>query len=77
MDSLEIFDKDGKALNIEDVIYNYIKAKAESSNKSIEEVYVGVWIFKKTWLQTYEAIDNGYDAIDLCEFGKEVEIKNI
>jgi len=33
MDNLEIFDKDGKALHIADVIYSFIKDSAEKAVK--------------------------------------------
>ena len=39
MKDLEIFDKDGKALHIADVIYSFIKDKAEESKKDIEDVH--------------------------------------
>ena len=78
MDNLEIFDKDGKVLHIADVIYSFIKDSAERSNKDIEDVYVGVDVGfpkgKPTWIYTTESVDNGYDAIDLNEFGKPVKV---
>jgi hypothetical protein len=81
MDNLEIFDKNGKALHIADVIYSFIKDSAERSNKDIEDVYVGVDIgFPKgtpIWIYTTESVDNGYDAIDLNEFGKPVKVNCI
>ncbi|MGD9697522.1 hypothetical protein [Acinetobacter sp.] len=82
MDNLEIFDKDGKALHIADVIYSFIKDSAEKSNKDIEDVYVGVDVGSpkgKTpvWIYTTERVDNGYDAIDLNEFGKPVKVNCI
>ena len=81
MDSLEIFDKDGKALHIADVIYSFIKNRAETSNKDIEAVYVGVDVgFPKgtpIWIHTVESVDNGYDAIDLNEFGNPIKVNCI
>ena len=81
MDNLEIFDKNGKALHIADIIYSFIKDRAERSNKDIEDVYVGVDIgFPKgtpIWIYTTESVDNGYDAIDLNEFGKPVKVNCI
>lgn len=81
MDNLEIFDKNGKALHIADVIYSFIKDSAERSNKDIEDVYIGVDIgFPKgtpIWIYTTESVDNGYDAIDLNEFGKPVKVNCI
>jgi hypothetical protein len=81
MDNLEIFDKNGKALHIADVIYSFIKDSAERSNKDIEDVYVGVDVgFPKgtpIWIYTTESVDNGYDAIDLNEFGKPVKVNCI
>ena len=81
MDNLAIFDKNGKALHIADVIYSFIKDSAERSNKDIEDVYVGVDIgFPKgtpIWIYTTESVDNGYDAIDLNEFGKPVKVNCI
>lgn len=92
MENLEIFDKDGKALHIADVIYSFIKNVAEENNKDIEDVLVGVkdlltfyqgffWVHdvgvskEKTpvWIYTTEPVDNGYNAIDLHNFGKPIE----
>lgn len=70
MDNLEIFDKDGKALNIVDIVYNYIKDKAEKANKNIEDVYISAYTFENTWIEIFEAVDNGYDGIELNQFGK-------
>jgi hypothetical protein len=81
MDNLEIFDKDGKALHIGDVIYSFIKDRAEKSKKDIEDIYVGVDVgFPKgtpIWVYTTESVDNGYDAIDLNEFGDVVKVNCI
>ena len=81
MKKLEIFDKDGKPLHIADVIYSFIKYSAEKSNKNIEDVFVGVDVGfpkdKNTWVYTTESVDNGYDAIDLIEFGKEVKVNHL
>ena len=79
MENLEIFDKDGKALHIADVIYNFIKNVAEENNKDIEDVLVGVDVGvskEKTpvWIYTTEPVDNGYDAIDLHNFGKPIKV---
>jgi hypothetical protein len=82
MNNLEIFDRDGKALNIADVIYSFIKDKAEESNKDIEDVLVGVDVgFPKgktpVWIYTTEPVDNGYDALDLNSFGKAIKVNCI
>ena len=81
MDNLEIFDKNGNAIHIADVIYSFIKDSAERSNKDIEDVYVGVDIgFPKgtpICIYTTESVDNGYDAIDLNEFGKPAKVNCI
>ena len=80
MGNLEIFDKDGKALHIADVIYSFIKDCAERSGKDIEEVYVGVSVgFSKgtLWIHTVESVDNGYDAIDLNVFGNPIKVNCI
>ena len=81
MDNLEIFDKDGKALHIADVIYSFIKDSAERSGKDIQDVYAGVDVgFPKgtpIWIYTVESVDNGYDAIDLNEFGKPIKVNCI
>jgi deoxyribose-phosphate aldolase len=79
MKSEEIFDKEGNALSVSDLIYNFIKESAEKSNKDIEDIYVGVDIgFPKgktpVWIYTTESIDNGYDAVDLHEFGEPVKV---
>ncbi len=81
MDNLEIFDKDGKALHIADVIYSFIKDNAERSGKDIQDIYVGVDVgFPKgtpIWIYTVESVDNGYDAIDLNEFGNPIKVNCI
>ncbi len=82
MENLEIFDKDGKALHIADVIYSFIKNVAEENNKDIEDVLVGVDVGvskEKTpvWIYTTEPVDNGYDAIDLHNFGKPIKVNCI
>jgi hypothetical protein len=81
MDNLEIFDKDGNALHIADVIYSFIKDNAERSSKNIEDVYVGVDVgFPKgtpIWVHTVESVANGYDAIDLNEFGNPIKVNCI
>ena len=82
MDNLEIFDKDGKALHIADVIYSFIKDRAVKSKKDIEDVYVGVDVgFPQgkapIWIHTVESKDNSYDAIDLNSFGEDVKVNCI
>jgi hypothetical protein len=77
MDNLEIFDKDGKQLNIADVIYGFIEERAKISNKDIEDVFIGVDVGfpkgKPIWIYTTESVDNGYDAIDLHDFGSPLK----
>jgi len=78
MDNIEIFDKEGNSLNIADVIYSFIKDRAENNRKDIEDVYVGIDVgFPKgktpIWIYTVESKDNGYDAIDLIEFGDSLK----
>jgi len=82
MKNLEIFDKDGTALHVADIVYSFIKDSAEKANKDIEDVYVGVAIgigHGKTpiWIETVESVDNGYDATDLHSFGDAVKVKSI
>ena len=80
MENLEIFDKSGKSLHIADVIYSFIKNVAEENNKDIEDVLVGVDVgVSKTpvWIYTTEPVDNGYDAIDLHNFGKPIKVNCI
>ena len=82
MENLEIFDKNGKALHIADVIYSFIKGRAEESKKDIEDVLVGVDVgFPKgktpVWIYTTEPVDNGYDALDLYDFGKRIKVNCI
>jgi len=78
MPNLEIFDKNGKVLHIADIIYSFIKDKAEKNNKDIEDICVSVDIGftkdKPIWVYTTESVDNGYDAIDLIEFGKPIKV---
>jgi len=74
--ALEIFDKNGNPLHVADVIYSFIKDRSEKNGKAIEDVYVGVTIgFPKgcIWINTVESVDNGYDAIDLNEFGEPIQ----
>jgi len=64
-------------LAVADVIYNFIKDRAEKNNKDIEDVYVCVHIgFPKgeKWIHTTESVDNGYDGLDLYEFDKSIKI---
>lgn len=81
MENLEIFDKDGKALHIADVIYSFIKDRANKSSKSIEDVYIGVDVgFPKgtpIWIHTVESVNNGYDAIDLISFNNPIKVNHI
>jgi hypothetical protein len=79
MDNLEIFDKDGKALHIADVIYSFIKERAKSHNKDLEDVYVGIddghWNkHKSTSIYTVEVTDNSYDGKDVNSFGDEEKV---
>ena len=67
----------GKALHIADVIYSFIKAKAEIANKDIDDVYVSAYTFKDTWIEMFEAVDNGYDGLDLNQFGEAVKVNCI
>lgn len=40
MDNLEIFDKNGKALHIADVISRFIESKANVNNRSEFDIYI-------------------------------------
>jgi len=80
--NLEIFDKDGKSLNISDVIYAFIKDRAEKNHRDIEDVLVGVDIgFPKgktpIWIYTTESVDDGYDGKDLQDFGDALKVNCI
>jgi hypothetical protein len=81
MDNLEIFDKDGNKLHIADVIYSFIKDRAEKGKKDIEDVFVGVDVgFPKgtpIWIYTTESVDNGYDGIELNGFGDMIKVNCI
>lgn len=82
MENLEIFDKNGKALHIADVIYSFIKNVAKENNKDIVDVLVGVDVgFPEgkcpIWIYTTEPVDNGYDALDLNNFGKPIKVNCI
>jgi deoxyribose-phosphate aldolase len=82
MENLEIFDKNGKALHIADVIYSFIENTAKENNKDIEDVLVGVDVgFPKgetpVWIYTTEPVNNGYDALDLNNFGNPVKVNCI
>ena len=74
MGNIEIFDKDGNKLNVADVIYEFINDTATKHGKSIEDVFIGVDVgFPKgtpIWVHTVESVDNGYDALELIEFGE-------
>ena len=74
MDNLEIFDKEGNKLEMADAIYSFLKDKAEESGKDIEDLYVSAYTFKDTWIETFEATDNGYDGTDLCQVGKGIKV---
>lgn len=60
-----IFDANGTELQIESVIYSYIKAIALKQNVNVEEVYISVEISKEIYLKAAAALDTAY--IDLYE----------
>lgn len=79
MDNLEIFDKNGNPLNVADVIYGFIKGRAEGNKIDIEDVYIGVDVgFPEgkapIWISTYQSVDTGYDSMNLNEFGDPVKV---
>jgi len=79
MNNLEIFDKEGNPLNTADVIYNFIKTSAEKHKKDIQDTFIGVDIGFPTgktpiWIYTTESVNNGYDAIDLNNFGDPIKV---
>lgn len=78
MNTLQIFDKNGNALNVADVIYGFIKDRAKKAKKDIEDVFVGVDVGfpkgKPIWVYTTESVNNGYDGIDLNEFGDSIKV---
>ena len=74
---MEIFDKDGNVLDITNIIYGFIKDRAEKNNKDIEDVYVGVEIgFPRgsISIHTVECVENGYDAVVLNNFGDSIKL---
>ena len=73
----DIFDKDGEKLHLPSLIYSFIEDRARKYNKDVSDIYVGVsyfWPSKKAFIYTSEAVNNSYDAIDLNEFGDELEV---
>ena len=78
--SKEIFDKEGNKLNIADIMYDFIKERAESNKKDIRDICVRVDIGfpagTPIWITTAESVDNGYDATDLIEFGEPLKTNN-
>lgn len=78
MEDLQIFDKNGKVLNIADVMYSFIKNMAEEHNKDVEDVYVGVEVGsskdKPTWIHIAESVYNGCDAVELYSFGNPIKV---
>ena len=71
-----IYDKDGNVLQVVDVVYGFIKAMASEASKDIDDVYIAVYEYNDTWIEMYEARDNGYDGLDLCEVGKSIKVNN-
>lgn len=57
MKDLEIFDKDGKALHIADVIARFLEQEAQKVKFSIDDVTVGIdehWKTKEARLVVYD-----------------------
>lgn len=80
MDKLEIFDKNGNALDIADVIYSFIKDRADKHNKDIEDVYIGFdnshWNkHKAPSIYTVEITCNSNDGKDVISFGHDDVLK--
>ena len=69
---IDIFDKDGNKLGIADIIYAFIKDKAEKNNKCLDDVYVGA-DGGKFKISTYEEMDGEYDNSYLESFGEDLE----
>lgn len=76
MEDLKVYDRDGNPLSITEIVKSYIESKADQSNKSIEDIYIGMYERKGTaWIEVYEALDNGYDATDLIDLNISDEVK--
>lgn len=80
MEDLEIFDKNGNALRVADVIYGYMKQMADKHNKNIDDVYLGY--DSSEWnkhsapsIYTVTIEDNNYDGKDVYSFGNDDVIK--
>jgi hypothetical protein len=76
MENIEIFDKDGNALNLGDIIYSFIKDMAIKHKKEIEDVYIGLdnskWNkHKGPSIYMVELKDNSYDAKYVFSFGDD------
>lgn len=75
---IDIYDKDGNKLHFADLVYHFLKERIKDSPRSIEDVFIGVDVGfpeGKTpiWIYTVESEDNGYDAIELNEFGMPIK----
>jgi len=80
MEIIEIFDKNGKPLELGDVIHAFIMNMATKYNKDIENVYLGVdnskWNkHKSPSIYMVEVLDNGYDSKDVFSFGDKDVLK--
>lgn len=70
MDKLEIFDKDGKALQIADVIARFLKEQAVELQKPSDSIKVGIefaQILKQERLYVTSTNGNRLDSFDLNE----------
>ena len=70
MDKLEIFDKDGKALHIADVIARFLKEQAVELQKPSDSIKVGIelaQILKQERLYVTSTNGNRLDSFDLNE----------
>jgi len=70
MDSLEIFDKDGKALHIADVIARFLKKQALELQKPSDSIKVGIefaQILKQERLYITSTNGSRLDSFDLNE----------
>lgn len=76
---LEIFDRYGNKMHIANLIYNFIKDRAEKHNKDIHDTCVGIGtgcLSRKPYIYTIETVGNGYDGWDLLGFGEALEVVN-
>lgn len=72
---MNIFDEKGNPIAIEEVINFFIQKTAEDNSIDFEEIYVHIdegFIKKERHICFVTLEDNGYDALETKNIGKEI-----